>query len=375
MRQPIILFLTLRADFGGGPKHLWQLLRHMPEGMRACVACPPDYPYYAKYCAAVGGKENVFLLPHRKFSLRLLWRLRGFCREKKITVLHSHGKGAGLYSRLLAALTGLPCVHTFHGVHMDRYRPGKQIAYRLYERMMSLLTRSGISVSEGELTQIVASGLMPRSKLRLIPNGVVIPDEKRGGRDDFTASPPYAVVTFSRFDYQKNSPVLLDVLYALKDIGRLDDFRVTAVGDGSDRQGMLDAAKGTALEDALRCPGASDAPYSFFAGALCYLSTSRWEGMPLSILEAMAHGLPVIASDVVGNRDVVRDGETGLVYPEGDVRTAAALLCRLADDHDMCRVMGDNARAYVLRNHPVGKMAAQTFAILQDVSQDRRVLC
>ncbi|SBW10955.1 Glycosyl transferase family 2 (fragment) [uncultured delta proteobacterium] len=361
-----MLFLTVRADFGGGPEHLWWLLQNMPEEITAYVACPHEYPYYERYRQLVGD-SNITELPHRTFSIASLWRLRAFCKEKGISILHSHGKGAGLYSRLLALLTGVPCVHTFHGVHMDGYRPGKRAVYRLYERVMSLLTQMGIAVSEGELNQIVERGLMPRRKLHLIPNGVMIPDTRDRG-DVFTAPPPYTIVTFSRFDYQKNSPFLLDILNALKDIGRLDDFRLTAVGDGTDRQGMLDAVQGTALEDTLCCPGASETPHSFFDGALCYLSTSRWEGMPLSVIEAMAHGLPAIASDVVGNRDVVRDGETGFLYPEGNAVAAANLLCRLADDPDLRQTLGAAARNYVIANHDVRIMAKETFKILHDVA-------
>jgi glycosyltransferase involved in cell wall biosynthesis len=335
----------------------------------AYVACPHEYPYHGRFQEIVG-KSHMFELPHRAFSMVKLWRLRRFCREHGITVLHSHGKGAGLYARLLAVLTGLPCVHTFHGVHMDQYPPVKQAAYRLHERLMSLVTKAGIAVSEGELDRIVASGLMPRAKVRLIPNGVMIPDAEDGG-DGRTASPPYSVVTFSRFDYPKNSPFLLDILEALKDMGRLDDFRLIAVGDGKDRQGMLDAVKGTALEASLCCPGASETPHSFFAGALGYLSTSRWEGMPLSVLEAMAHGLPAVVSDVVGNRDAVQDGKTGCLYPEGNAAAAAALLCRLADDPGLRRTMGEAARAYAESNHDAKTMAEKTFLVLHDAALSR----
>lgn len=361
-----ILFLTVRADFGGGPEHLWRLLQAVPEGVTAYVACPEEYPYYERFREIVGD-SNIIELPHRTFSMARFWSLRAFCTEQNISVLHSHGKGAGLYSRLLALLTGLPCVHTFHGVHMDGYLPQKRIVYRLYERVMSLFTHTGIAVSEGELNQIVERGLMPREKLRLIPNGVMIPDAN-SAKGGFVPSPPYTVVIFSRFDYQKNSPFLLDILHVLKDLGRLADFRLTAVGDGADRQAMLDATQGTALKDALCCPGASETPHSFFDGALCYLSTSRWEGMPLSLIEAMAHGLPVVASDVVGNSDVVRDGETGFLYPEGNASAAANFLCRLADEPNLRQTLGEAARNYVIANHDVRIMAKETFKILHDVA-------
>ncbi len=361
-----ILFLTLRADFGGGPEHLWQLIRHAPPSVTLHVACPEDYPYYGRYRDIVG-EANIFQLPHRLFSLRKLWRLRHFCLSRDISVLHSHGKGAGLYARLLAILTGLPCVHTFHGVHMDGYKPVKRYVYRLYEHFMSLFTRVGIAVSEGEKAQIISEGLMPASKLRLVSNGVSIPEQKE--HEDGPLSLPYTVVTLSRFDYQKNSVFFLDIARALDAKGRLGEFQFILVGDGADRQAVLRAAQSSGWKNCILCPGASEQPHKFFGGALCYLSTSRWEGMPLAVLEAMAHGLPVVASDVVGNNDAVCQGVSGFLYPEGDAAAAATALCRLVDDPGLRRSMGGNARTYVLRHHSVEEMAAKTFEVLKDVGR------
>ena len=358
-----ILFLTLRADFGGGPEHLWQLLRRLPDGVRACVACPRDYPYYDRYRALLG-EENIFVLPHRSFRPSALWGLRTFCRKHGAVVLHSHGKGAGVYSRLLAFLTGLPCAHTFHGVHTARYGPAKKRLYRLYERVMALLTDAGIAVSEGERRQILAQGLFPDRKLRLIENGVNIPADAVSP----PAAGPYTVVSMSRFDYQKNSEFLIDILESLRQLGRLDDFRIVAVGDGEGRSGLETLARERGLADSLHCAGASPEPYAFFAGALCCLSTSRWEGMPLAVLEAMAHGLPAVATDVVGNRDAVRHGETGFLYPEGKAEAAAAALCRLVDEPDLRRNLGERAGGYVRRRHDARKMADRTLELLRRIA-------
>lgn len=361
-----ILFITLRADFGGGPEHLWQLLKHAPISVVPYVACPEEYPYYERYRNVVG-RSHIFTLPHRLFSLRKFWQLRRFCREHDITVLHPHGKGAGLYARFLAFLNGLPCVYTFHGVHIAEYSRLKKNIYRLYERFMSLFTQVGIAVSDGERAQITAERLMPASKLRLIPNGVSVSGVTSNA--GCLLSPPYVVVTLSRFDYQKNSTFLIDIAQWLDTKNRLKEFQIIAVGDGTDRQTVANGAQTNGWDNAVLCPGVSTRPHLFFEGALCYLSTSRWEGMPLAVLEAMAHGLPVVASDVVGNRDAVNHGETGFLYPEGDAAAAAAALCRFADNPALRRAIGANARAYVLRNHSVEEMAAKTFKVLKEVSR------
>lgn len=355
-----VLFLTLRADFGGGPEHLWQLLTHLPTGFTPFVACPQDYPYYARFCQAVG-VENVFVLPHRKFSPLRLLQLRRFCRHHKIRLLHSHGKGAGVYARLLAILTVLPCVHTMHGVHMGEYGRIKKSLYRGYERCMSHFTHSVIAVSQGERKLILQESLVPEKKIRLIENGVALPDKACA----YTPTTPFTVVSISRFDFQKNSAFVLEILHTLQQLNRLQDFHFIIVGDGSEREGIIRAAAAQGLGHALTCPGATETPAVFFEGALCYLSTSRWEGLPLAVLEAMAHGLPAVLSDVVGNRDIIVQGNNGFLFQKEDAEGAAAQLLQLADDSAMRGNMALAARHHVARRHSVDTMAKKTASILR----------
>ena len=362
-----VLLLTVRADFGGGPEHVLQLLRHAPHDLDVYVACPPDYPYYDRYCELLGA-DRVMLLPHRRFRFSALWALRTFCKRHHVTVLHSHGKGAGVYSRLLAFMTGLPCIHTFHGVHVATYGVWKKHLYALFERLMARCTLAGIAVSEGERQALVQHALMPQHQIRLIPNGVIIPT--------IPAPPPskapWVVVSFSRFDYQKNSLFVLDILEALRKADRLHDVHCLLVGDGSGLAALLHEADARGLGQHVRSVGSTPTPHEAFNGALCYLSTSRWEGLPLAVLEAMAHGLPAVVTDVVGNRDAVRHNESGFLYPEADAAAAADALLRLADDTDLRTRLSLTARTQVAAAHDVREMARQTAAMWREAHNTRR---
>lgn len=358
-----ILFLTLRADIGGGPEHLWKLLKNAPTDVQIYVACPQDYPYYERYCSCVG-EGNIFIVPHRRVDLKKLWQLRTFCRKYRIDVLHSHGKGAGVYARPLSILTGLPCVHTFHGVHINSYGSLKKNLYRIAERIMSLFTRVGISVSAGEMDQILKNRLINQAKIRLIENGVSFPDKK----SKVSEIKPYTVVSMSRFDMQKNSEFILNIIESLYQIDRLNDFRFIVIGEGQGRAKMENTARDHNFGQFLNCVGISLKPQHFFEGALAYLSTSLWEGMPLSVIEAMAHGIPPVVTDVVGNRDAVADHKTGLIYPVGDAAAAANALCLLADDPVFRHVLGENAREYARQHHNVQEMASATFKLLKNVA-------
>ncbi|MBQ4133411.1 MAG: glycosyltransferase, partial [Desulfovibrionaceae bacterium] len=217
-------------------------------------------------------------------------------------------------------------------------------------------------VSEGERKEILLYRLTAPEKLILIPNGVEIPAQQ----PEEAEGPPFRIISMSRFDYQKNSGFLINIAQRLAERGRLADFQFIIAGEGEDRAEVLADAKRSGISGHLQCPGASPEPQTFFKGALCYLSSSRWEGMPLAVLEAMAHGLPAVVSDVTGNRDVVRNNETGFIYQEKDAEGAAEALCRLADDARLCKTLGAQAREYVQAGHNARRMARQTLNVLHE---------
>ena len=113
-----ILFISLRSDYGGGPTHMYDLVAGLNSSFDKYVACPIQKPFYNMYKEE---KINVFPLPVRTFSLFRFVKLVRFARRTNINIIHSHGKGAGMYSRLLALIIRKPVIHTFHGIHYHNY--------------------------------------------------------------------------------------------------------------------------------------------------------------------------------------------------------------------------------------------------------------
>jgi glycosyltransferase involved in cell wall biosynthesis len=150
-----ILHISVRADFGGGPEHMFQQITDQIDrhGISVFLACPKDYPYYDQYCHAVG-QENVLLIPHRKFNIFRSLALLKYVYSNKIDIIHSHGKGAGIYGRFLRIFSGIPCVHTFHGLHVGEYTKLKKRIYIGLERFLGVFTKQVICVSDGELRSI-----------------------------------------------------------------------------------------------------------------------------------------------------------------------------------------------------------------------------
>lgn len=357
MNKPRPLEITARADIGGGPEHVFQLASSLRERCPIALASPTDEPYWNRF-VSIAGDDNTLPIPHRRFSLRALGQLVAFVRKRRINVIHSHGKGAGLYGRLLAAATGLPCVHTFHGFHVGEYGPLAKRAYIALERGLGLFTKSGICVSQGEFEQISEVGLLGPKKLLTIENGVQISQP----RQKVPPAPPLRLVAVSRFDYQKNTEMMIDIA---RDLARPENgigFQMVIYGrgDGFDETQATIAERG--LSQHVSLPGATTDIRQQLREAHVFLSTSRWEGMPLAVLEAMSESLPVVASDVVGNRDVVDHGTTGLLFQPDDALNAVTMIKDLADPARQYQ-LGMAGRARVEAKYSIDRMSARVFEL------------
>ncbi|MFK4766373.1 glycosyltransferase family 4 protein [Desulfobaculum sp. SPO524] len=348
-----VLLISSRADWGGGPEHVYQLVQNLPSQIVPYVACPLDDTPYAALFALKLGAHRVVHIPHRKFTLGALLHLLSFCRAERIELLHSHGAGGGGYSRLLSRLLRIPVVHTYHGIHVKSMRPVKKWLRVALEFILGKATTVGIAVSPSEAALIKKYNLIDADRISLIENGVVIPDESVV----LSSSAPHRIIHITRFDPIKNTLFISDVLKSLQELGRNEEFVFELLGDGEERKRLHAALRLGGFDDQVVFHGFQKFPDSFFTGALCYFSCSLREGMPLSVLEAQAAGLPVVVSDVEGNNDLVNHETTGLLFSIDNADSAARQLCRLADNSLLASSCAERARANVETNHSVQKMA------------------
>ncbi len=356
-----ILYITSRADYGGGPEHLYRLIKGLPSSFEVWVACPDDHPYHEKYLSLPMVK-GVLTIAHRAFRLSDLWRVFSLIKRQDVQCLHSHGKGAGLLGRPVALLTGIPCVHTFHGIHMGQYGACTSFLYKFYERLMGAMTAIGIAVSVGERRALMELGFISSDRLALVNNGVMLPVEMAtapavGQRLD--------VVTISRFDYQKNTGAIISVMEQLDSWGKLDLFRFVFVGDGEYRDEIETTVFDRWGADTCLFTGYSTNPSEYLKNAFCYLSTSRWEGLPLAVLEAMSFGVPALVSNVIGNRDAVEN--SGFLFDLDDHKSTARDLCDLAKSRDLWWTLSQACRHRVEQHFSMQAMVGKTVKIYESL--------
>lgn len=361
MTKPLkVLTLTVRADIGGGPEHLYQLIGALGNEVDVIVACPDDRPYDARY-RALDNVSQVRTIPHRAFQLRPMRRLARLARDEDVQLIHSHGKGAGLYGRLIAAITGLPCVHTFHGVHVGEYGAVKKGLYLGLERVLGHFTAMAIAVSGGEAALIREARLLPEAKLKIIENGVAVPRVL----NHTPQGDVLQVVAVNRYDTQKNPELLLEIAALLK--AKNAPVFITVLGRGDALESFRARVRANELDSHIMLAGPTDNPRERIRQAQVFLSTSRWEGMPLAVLEAMSEGLAIVATDVVGNHDVVENEVCGLLYPTENAAAATAHLIGLAANPARCAKLGQGGHTRSLTHYSMARMGQETLALYKAI--------
>lgn len=286
-----ILLITVRSDFGGGPRHVHQLIEELPSSINLYMAFPQGKPYGDLWKSHSRIKEYINI-PYRKFSLKYLLLLRRFIIENKISIVHSHGNGAGLYSRILKIiLSQIKVVHTFHGITNNYSSYFTFCANKIIGRCFKYLTDRFILVSNGEFNLGKSMHFLSADKSTVIYNAIADEGIKSCKHDN-----KFVIISLSRFDFQKN----MDMAYEIARILSFDrEIEFWWVGDGDD---FLRLKQKSVEENVnIKFIGFSDFPMHYLKSADLYLSTSRFEGLPYALIEAASVGLPIVATDVIGN--------------------------------------------------------------------------
>ncbi len=349
MNRPIFL-MAAQPTFGGGEKHVADL------GVRlAARGWSPEL-----ISAGEGELESFFrarsIPVHRidrprspqAFPRALLTLIR-LCRARRPAVLHGHSEYPNLMVRLAAPVVRTPVVLTWNGLHfMNAGGALRRGLYRFSESRLAALADRHIVVSRDDRDALAQSGLVDPERIRLIPNGV-----------EFAAScpstaPSQRLITVARFHPQKDYRTLLVALRTLREQGH--DVTLDAYGFGPQEREIRGWIEEFRLGESVRLLQADHAELlaSYGTYGLFVLST-RWEGLPYSVLEAVATGLPVVATRTGGVDELVIPGETGeLVAPE-DPGELARMLERVLTDRQryvdgLVRRYGEFADAYSLES-------------------------
>jgi glycosyltransferase involved in cell wall biosynthesis len=277
-------------------------------------------------------------------------------RERRPDVLHTHTAKAGTTGRIaaLAAAGARPktVVHTFHGHVLSGYfSPTKERAFRLVERALAHASDALIAVSDEVRDDLVRFRVAPASKIRVVPYGFDLDarlrstsDERDRDRDGFVAGWAGRLTAVKR------------PLDLIRVAAKVDGCTLVLAGDGELRADAERLASELGVDDRVRFLGYVNDVGDWYATLDAFLLTSLNEGTPVVAIEALAAGVPVVATDAGGTRTVVDDGETGFVVQIGDVDALADRLTRLRDEPTLRARFGETGAARMRERFSIDRM-------------------
>lgn len=291
----------------------------------------PDF-YYAPLERVAGGYHSKFgrlsaILP----SVR---NLRRAIKERGIEIVHAHETAPAIIAKLATVGLNIPVILTFHGSSIEREASVAKIANYCAD-----LT---VSPSHASIEALISKGL-PRDQTRVLGLGVAhepTPDPKavtalRADLLDGHDGP--LILSVSRLAHQKGIDLMVDVVKRVTQ--KRPNVKFVVAGGGPQEDLVGGWAKSAGVEDKITFLGPIETIPLHLAASDVFLLTSRWEALPISIVEAFRAGLPVVATDCGGVRELV-DDQVGALLEVGDVQGTADVLIQLADDADLRNAKG-----------------------------------
>jgi glycosyltransferase involved in cell wall biosynthesis len=379
---------VLEATIGGTKRHLLDLAPALRDrGIDIEVACPRvrdehhDDTSFWDDLAHAGVRTHEVPMTRRPLSAAnavAVGRLAALIRRGAYDVVHAQSSIAGALARPASRLARprprvVYAPHGFSFLGAEWGTGPRRAAFLAVERLLGAATDRLVCVSEAEAEDAVRWRVVPREKIAVIPNGVVSGDFPAARRDIGDLVPDLAawrgqpvVGTLARMTPQKDPLVWLQVVSRLRTAA--PDARFAWIwGGGSLEPDVHATAERLGLRGVVSFLGHRDDARALLGAFDVFLLTSRFEGLPYSVIEALAAGTPVVATDVSGTRDVVRHERTGYLAPPGDAGALAAYVLRLLQDPALAARLGEAGRADVLQRFSVERMVDRTAALYADL--------
>jgi glycosyltransferase involved in cell wall biosynthesis len=372
-----VLYLITRSDHGGGQVHLLDLMQHLPQGVTPVVAsgdCGFLTDRAAELCIPVRIIPALRQPMAPLHDCAAVWQVMRLIRAERPDLVHAHTSKAGLVGRIAAAITGTPAVFTAHTWSFaDGIIPSLQRIAVPLERFAAWLGGPILTVSRSNMQQGLRRKVGKPAQYSTVWNG--IPDAPQ--RATPGTMKLFTILMAARFVPQKDQLTLIQAM-----AGVAGTWRLQFAGDGPERGACEAAARAAGIADRVEFLGARGDIPGLLANADLFVLSTHWEGLPLSILEAMRAGLPVIATQTGGVGEAVQDGVTGFLTAPGDLMDLRIRIQQLLSSRELVRQMGAAGRKRYERDFQIssmvqGTLAAYSRALTQQTSSEAAgdVLC
>ena len=321
-----ILFISSSSKLGGGTKLMFMLGEKLNTRFEVFYAIPHNQ-IFSKFL----NSKNHIKISERKINLKDILKLRKFIKINSIDLVHAHGKGAGLLARISTLFNKKILVYTFHGIHLKCHNLFIRVCYVAYEFLTGRLDSCKIFVSKSEKIYAKKSNIYIGNSSKIINNGVQNKKIKYhqkfiNKKNKLLHKSKINVITICRLVEQKNLEAIFEIA------GKLPDIHFSIIGYGPLFYKFKNFVSRKRIKN-IDILGLKENVYDYLYEADIYLSTSLYEGLPISILEAMSVGIPIIASNVIGNSDTIINGKEGFLYDLKDIDSAVICLKKFRNEN------------------------------------------
>jgi glycosyltransferase involved in cell wall biosynthesis len=311
---------------------------------------------------------EMHVLPEGRLSFgQLLVRASRLFRHQRVDVIHSHGYKQNLLALILARSLGVPSlIATLHGLSEPLHgATAKRQLIKWLDRwiLRNHFTRV-VAVSHEMRSCLSALGDLPEEKLVVIHNGIEIDRRLETGcrpASERGTGAPFHIGTVGRLVPVKDFGLFLAIAAEIRK--EIPDVRFSILGDGPLREQLERQADDLGLTNCVEFLGHATDPWSYYASLDLYLNTSLHEGIPMTVLEAMACGVPVVAAAVGGLPEIVTDGRDGFLVSERDARRYAHCCLQLLRDWGRSCRMAQQARDRVEEYFSAARMSQEYRAL------------
>jgi len=371
-------------SIGGGEEHIYNLTQELVRLgceitliSRSLTSQNKDAPYTENLH---NGNLKVYrLMPKTRFD-NLIGRasyipfslVKSLAMKERFDLIHAQSFSACLPALMLKSVLKKPAICTVHGIYQDAWydllesKP-KADLYKKIERFVLFRNYDRIITVDKHFISVSKAYGYPLDKVRYISNGVDVKSfsgdekERRGGRNDF--------LFVGRLIPQKGLEYLIRASKILKDENI--EHQILVVGDGPLKSELRGLASKLEIEDTVKFLGRISSKHlrSTYSQARFFILPSLWEGLPITLLEAWASGLPVIATKVGGIPDVCVHMENSLLVRPKDSKALAESMRFLMGDEALSRKLGTQGRMLVKERFTWEKVAEKTLGVYKEITE------
>jgi len=363
-----ILYVIATLDPAGAERQLVMLATHLDRGRFEPIVCclTRGGPLEAELAAA--GVETIVLAKRAKLDVSVVPRLVRLIRNRHIDLVHTWLFTGNAFGRAAAILAG-DCKIVASERSVDRWRTPIHMSV---DRLLATRTSRIIVNAEAVMRFYVEREQIPARKFVVIPNGLdlsrVEAAEPASLREELGLLPAARLIgCVARLEEQKGVEYLIGAAGLMR--GHLPDAVFVVAGDGPKEAQLRQLVAAQDLEANCRLLGHRNDIPAFMAALDVLVLPSLWEGLPNVVLETMAAGCPVVATDIDGTRELVADGDSGLLVPVRNPQAISDAVLRLLSDGPLARRLAAKGTAGA-QGYTIARMVERTQSVYDQLTED-----